>query len=153
MRSLGRAIADAKLVVSIAAGLNAPVRLGWEPRAWVAVTGTREARPGRAEARIVVATINASDAPLTVAPFVARIRLLAPGTGAPLCDDQLVWLDTDRPIPPGRAHQAWVTLGCRAMTEGIHAVEVDISPPGAERIPVARYALRIRTGPLLPLPQ
>ncbi len=150
--ALGRAV-RASFVVTITSGPNAPVRLGWDPRAWVAVTGTREVRPGRAEARVVLATINGSNAPIAIEPFLARVRLLAPGSRAAVCPDQIVPIEIRGEVLPGRAHQGWTTIECRAPTEGTYAVDVGVLRAGGEVQSVSRYALRVRSGPLLPLPQ
>lgn len=146
----------ASFALSIGAGANAPVRLPWPPGWWAAAMITPEVRPtpGPAtSARVVVALVNGTREVLPLDTQTVRLRTTARGASSPACPEQVFRVEATGTLAPGRVHSTWLALRCDLSSETFYDVDVFAEPPrGGGAVKVAGLVLRVRSGPILPLP-
>jgi len=135
--------------LQIEPGSNPPVRLPWEPSLHAAASGTKEMRPTKDpnKARIVVALINATRAPITVAPLHAVMRVTRRGSTVAPCPAQDVTLAFNGALAPGRSQALSSPLGCDLSAEAVYDVEVSATSPGGASVRLAKHAIRVAVIP------
>lgn len=144
----------ARFTLSIGAGANAPVRLPWEPRWYAAAAATSGVAPSAQPvtgARVVVAIVNGSRDVTSLGPHEVRLRTTAHDSGERACSEQVVALEPSGDLAPGRVHSTWLTLRCALPSEGVYDIAVSIASGHHAPIPIATLALRVRSGPIVPL--
>lgn len=137
-------------------GANPPVRLPWDPSLHGAASGTKDMRPTKdpAAARIVVAMINVTHAPVTLTPVHATVRVTRHGSSTQACPDRGADLAFEGSLAPGRSRWLSTSLGCDISTEALYDVDVWVSNASGARVRLATHAIRVSVNaPSSPGPQ
>ena len=126
-------------------GTNPPVRIPWEPSLYGAASGTKDMRPTKdpAAARIVVAMINPTRAPVTLAPVRATMRIKRRGYSIQACADRSADLAFSGTLAPGGAQRLATPLGCDISAEGLYDVEVSVANASGVTVRLATHAIRV----------
>jgi hypothetical protein len=126
-------------------GSKPPVVLPWERSLHAAASGTKDMRPSKDPfaARIVVALINGTRAPVTLAPVRATMRVTRRGSSAPACAERGVDLAFAGTLAPGRSQSQSTPLGCDISTEALYDVEVSVANGAGTRVRLATHTIRV----------
>jgi len=131
--------------MDVEAGSNPPVRLPWDASLHAAAAGTREMRPTRDtnRARILVAMINGSRSPVTLAPVHATFKVTRRGSRLAPCPERTVSLAFEGSLAPGRMQTLGAGLGCDLSAEAIYDVDISIANAAGSRVKVGTQAIRV----------
>ena len=131
--------------VQIDAGPNAPVVVPWEPALHAASSATKDARPTKdpGTARVVIALINASRAPVTLSPVHATLRITRRGSTVPPCPEHGVELAFSGVLASGGTRAVTMPLGCALSAEAVYDVDIAIANAAGAKIHVATRAIRV----------
>jgi hypothetical protein len=126
-------------------GMNPPVRLPWEPSLHAAASGTKEMRPNKDpnKARIVVALINATRAPVTLAPIHAVMHVTRRGSTVAPCPVRDVTLAFGGALAPGRSQALSSPLGCDLSAEAVYDVDLSVSNASGASVRLAKHSIRV----------
>ena len=132
-------------VLRIEPGANPPVHVPWDASLQVAASGTKELRPTKdpKAVRIVLAMINGTRAPLTLAPVHASFRVTRRGSTVPPCPERGVDLAFTGALMPGRSQTLATPLGCELFAEAIYDVDIAIANAAGTKVHVATHAVRV----------
>lgn len=132
-------------VLQIDAGPNAPVPVPWEPALHVASSATKDARPSKdpGSARVVIALINASRAPVTLSPVHATLRVTRRGSTVAPCPEHGVELAFSGVLASGSTRAVTMPLGCALSAEAIYDVDIAVASAAGARVHVATRAIRV----------
>jgi hypothetical protein len=140
--------------VVIEPGANPPVRLPWEPSLHAAASGTKEMGPSRdaAAARIVVALVNGTRAPVTLVPMRATVRVTRRAAALASCPERSLILAFGGMLEPGRSQSLATPLGCDLSIEAVYDVDVSVaSPSTGKALHLATHAIRVGLMPPPPM--
>ncbi len=126
-------------------GANPPVRLPWDGTVHAVASVTKEMRPTKDpnHARVVVAMINGTRAPATLAPVSATFHVGRRGVRIAPCPDRRVDLSFGGALASGRTQMVAVPLGCELSQEAIYDVDVTIANGGGTQVKLASQAVRV----------
>ncbi len=132
-------------VLQVEPGANPPVRLPWDTSLHVAASGTKEMRPSddRRKARIVIAVVNGTRAPVPLSPLHAVLRVSRRGSTVAPCGERTVDLSFSGSLGPGRAQTQTAPLGCDLSAEAVYDVDVSLASPAGARLHVATHTIRV----------
>jgi hypothetical protein len=131
--------------LQIEPGPNPPVALPWEPALRAAASGTKDMRPSTnpAAARIVVAVVNGSRAPVALAPLHAVLRVTRRGSSIQACPDRVVDLAFTGTLAAGHMRALPMPLGCDISTEALYDVDVSVTNASGGRVRIATHVIRV----------
>lgn len=131
--------------VQIDPGANPPVRLPWEGSLHAAASGTKDMRPTTDpnKARIVVAMINGTKKPLTLAPLRATMRVSRRGSTVAPCAEHSAELAFNGPLAPGQTVSLAAPLRCQLSAEAVYDVDVALTNASGNRVHVATHTIRV----------
>ena len=126
-------------------GPNPPVHVPWDASLQVAASGTKELPPTHdpKAARIMIAMINGTRAPITLAPVRASFRVTRRGSTVPPCPEHGVDLAFTGALAPGRLQTLMTPLNCEIWAEAIYDVDVSIANAAGTKVHVATHVVRV----------
>ncbi len=137
--------------LQIEPGANPPVPVPWETSLSAASSVTRDMRPSKdpSTARVVIALINGSRAPIALGPVHATLRVTRRGSTVPPCPERGVELAFSGSLASGASRALTMPLGCVLSAEAIYDVDVAIANAAGARAHVATHSIRVG---ILPTP-
>lgn len=131
--------------IQIEPGSNPPVRLPWDASLYAAASGTKEMRPTKDpnKARIVVALINPTRAPVALTAVHAVMRVTRRGSTVAPCGVRNVDLAFNGSLAPGRSQTMASPLGCDLSAEAVYDVDLAVTSPSGASVHLATHSIRV----------
>jgi hypothetical protein len=130
---------------TIEPGANPPVKLPWDPSLHGAASGTKEMRPSSDpnKARVVIALINGTRAPVTVGSVRATTRVARRGSTVAPCAERSFDLAFTGSLAPGRTQSLATPLGCKLEAEAVYDVDIAIANAAGTKVRLATHSIRV----------
>ncbi|MBX3188778.1 MAG: hypothetical protein KF819_17300 [Labilithrix sp.] len=132
-------------VMTIEPGANPPVRVPWEPPLHAAASGTKELNPTADPnaAKIVVAMINGTRAPVTLSAQKAVVHVTRRGSRVAPCPERIADLPFTGSLGSGRSQSLTIPLRCDISADAVYDVEVTLASASGQRVRLATHAIRV----------
>lgn len=126
-------------------GANPPVKLPWDASLHAAASGTTEMRPSTDpnKARVVVAMINGTRAPVALTPVRAILKVTRRGSTVAPCPERSVELPFASSLEPGRSLSLTTPLGCNIAAEAVYDVDISVANAAGAKVKLATHAIRV----------